>query len=495
MSRFPRSLVTVYAANGLNGVVSVVAIPIAVKLLGISGYGLLSIYVLMAAYILLADLGIGKNLLRLLAESPDPEAKERHIRVAAGLYAVLVLVWLALIPVLLLVVPRYLFPVPQAYVTGLRWMVVLSVVEFALGVPSSLMQTACVAAQRFDAYSGYTVISGLVRNGAIICGAFAFRSPVEVAAVLAARKLIDFAVAARILGGLPPAAWLPSFDLRSFRAMLGQSLTLSASQILTSTLMSAGSFLVNAAFGLFGLGVYRAAFDLAGKIAVVSNGVTLVLFPKAARYFAKGSVHGAGAVFAPLIRASAAMYSCFAAAMVLAAPYVLPAMGLKDGSTLRLFQLLVIALSLNAHSVISNELIQASGRYAQSICYSGSALVTLGALFFGAWGQGVMAIGWAWIGAALVSATVADALLLRFCGAGRWEHASVVLIKLTAAAACLCLAWPRFSEAANPAVALLGMVIMAAVATVAAAGVLPLARAWRGGQTAAPLPRDPVVWA
>jgi O-antigen/teichoic acid export membrane protein len=495
LSKFPRNLLTVYAANGLNGVVSVIAIPVAVKLLGLSGYGLLSFYALMASYILLADFGIGKNLLRLLAEPRDAESKQRQVRVAAGLYVMLCCVWVAAAPLLVVVVPRYLFPVSQEYVAGLRWMVVLSIVEFALGIPASLMQTSCAAEQRFDSYSAYSFFSGLLRNAAIIGGALAFHSAVGVAAVLALRKVIEFLIAGRFLGWLPAAAWRPVFEWRSFRIMLSQSATLSVAQVLTSTLMSAGSLFVNAAFGLQAAGIYRAAYDLAGKIAFVSNGVTLVIFPKAAQYFGSGSLQGSGVVFGALLRASTVLYGSFAATMVFGAPLVLPAIGLSNPSTVKLFLLLVVALSLNAHSLIGNELIQATGRYGRSIWFSGSALVTLSILFAALRGnEGVMAIGWAWIGAALLSATVADALLLHLCHAGSAEQMSTLLVKLAAVAACLCLAGPYFGTIANPAATIGAVVLGGAAVVVTGRGVLPLVREWRK-ERSIPVQERPAVWA
>jgi O-antigen/teichoic acid export membrane protein len=495
MSRFPRNLLTVYAANGLNGVVSVVAIPIAVKLLGLSGYGLLSFYGLMAGYILLADFGIGKNLLRLLAESSDPEAKQRHLRVAAGLYVALGVAWIAAAPFLVILVPRYLFPVSPEYLPGLRWIVVLSIAEFALGIPASLMQTSCVAEQRFDSYSAYSLFSGLLRNAAIIGGALLFRSPAAVAAVLAGRKVLELLVAGRLLGWLPSGARLPLFDAGSFRAMLSQSIALSAAQVLTSTLMSVGSLLVNSVFGLHALGIYRAAYDMAGKIAFVSNGVTLVVFPKAARYFGSASVEGAGAVFGALLRASTVLYSCFAAAMVLVAPVIFPAIGLDDHSTIQLFLLLVVALSLNAHALISNELIQAAGKYGRSICSAGSALAALSLLFvFLKSAQGPMAIGWAWIGASLISAAVSDGLLLALCAAPRAEQIPTFLWKPAAVLACLCLAAPQFGVAPNPEATICGVALMTILAAVAGRGMLPLARAWRNGAPASPAAQPP-VWA
>lgn len=482
-SKFPRNLLTVYAANGLNGVVSVIAIPIAVKLLGLSGYGLLSFYVLMASYILLADFGIGKNLLRLLAEPRDAEFRQRQTRVAAGLYVVLCGLWAIAAPVLMMVVPQYVFPVSLEYVTAVRWMVVLSILEFALGIPASLMQTSCAAQQRFDSYSAYCLLSGLLRNAAMIGGAIAFHSPVGVSALLVLRKVPELFLAGRVLGWLPQAACRPIFEWRSFRVMLSQSLTLSLAQILTSTVMSAGSLFVNAAFGLQAVGVYRAAYDLAGKITFVSNGVTLVVFPKAAQYFGSGCTQGSGPIFGALLRASTLLYAAFAAAMVLGAPVVLDAMGLTDPSTLRLFLLLAVALSLNAHALIGNELIQATGRYGRSIWFSSSALVTLSILFFALRSvEGVMAIGWAWLGAALVSATVADAMLLHFCKAGGAEQTITAGVKIAAVAACVCLSAQEFQIMRNPVATVLAILLGGLAAAITVRGLGPLTRAWRQEQ-------------
>ena len=408
------------------------------RLLGTAGYGLLSIYMLLSAYVLIADLGVGKNLLRLLSEQPDPERRLHNIRVGLGMYALLCAGWFAVLPALAILVPRFLFPVPIEYLPALRWMVVLATVEFALGIPASLMQTARVAAQRFDSYAGYSLATGLTRNGVMIGAALIFGSPVAVAAALALRKLVDVLIAGKILGWLPRAAWRPVFDLCSFRSMLSQSLALSAALGLNATLMAIGSPLVNARFGLQGLGLYRAAFDLAGKIAFVSNGVTLVVFPRAARYFATvRDMRRAGAVFGIALRCSSIAYLIFAACAVVAAPWVLPFIGLRDATTIAMFPLLIVGLSLNAHSLLANELVQAAGSYRYSIYLNLSALVTLVALFETMPVPGLMAIGWAWIGAALVSAMVADALLLSLCATGRSGQASAALVKIVATAACV----------------------------------------------------------
>jgi O-antigen/teichoic acid export membrane protein len=448
MSRFPRQLVLVYGAHGLNGVLGVLAVPLTVRLLGFSGYGLFSFYVLLVSYLLLADFGVGKNLLRLLAESPRPDRRETNTRVALALYLLLGAAWFLLVPLLAIVIPRYIFPVAPESLAVLRWMVLLGILEFALGIPASLMQTTCVAAQRFESYAKFTLLTGLTRNGAILLGAALFGSPAGLAAVMAGRKIIDTVIAGRSLGWLPRAAWVPLFDLGNFRSMLRKSAVLSASQILYATAMSLGSLLVNAAFGLHALGVYRSAYDLAGKIAFVSNGVQLVVFPRAARRF--GNAHPDPAWLAAGTRCSAILFACFAAAAVLAAPRILPFIGLGNDTTVSLFLLLVVALSLNAHSLISNELLQAAGRYGASVCFSVSTLATIALVFVAAKpATGIMAIGWAWIGAAVVSACVADGLLLATFGTPTIQQGASAFWKLLATAACVGLAAGHFGLLAD----------------------------------------------
>ncbi len=461
MSSLPHNLLKVYTAHGLNGVLGVAAVPVAVSLLGIEGYGLLSIYSLLVSYILMADFGVGKNLLRLLAESQSPERQLRQIRIALGLYILICGVWIVLAPLLIFAAPRYLFPVPPEVVPVVRWIAVLSIAELILGVPASLMQTACVASQRFDRYALYSVATGLTKNGAIILGALVFRSAEGIAAVLAARKLVEAWMAVELMGSLPAGSWAPLFDRRSLRTMLGQSATLSSAQVLYSTLMSAGSFLVNGAFGLHGLGLYRAASDLAGKIAFVANGATLVVFPRAARYFSSnGAAKDADARFASLLIASAGGYACFAALALSAARFVLPAIGLKDDTIVQLFIVLVVGMSINAHSLLSNELNQASGRYRYNLYFSFCALASLAPLFaiFRPF-AGLLSIGWAWLGAALVSACVADALLLKIAGARPSCQFKVLAVKLIAAAACAGLAAQQLGLLGNPAAGLCALTI------------------------------------
>lgn len=408
-----KSLFSVYAAVAGNGVLGLLAVPIGLRYLGIEGYGLFSLYTLMVSYILMTDLGVSKNLFALLSRHREPENQLEYMRTAFGLYCCLCMGWLLLMPLLLWLVPAVVFPVIPAHRSALRWLTVLAIGEFALGVPQSLMQTSCLAKEQFTGYSRYTLLSGVLRNAILIAGSIVFRSPQGLALAMFARKSIDVYLAYRLMGAVPREVWQPRFSIRPAVAMLRQSGTLSVAQVLYSSLMGAGSYLVNAFFGLHWLGLYRAAFDLAGKVSVIANGIALVLFPKLAYAFTNPIRRKAmGTILRPALEISWTFYSVLGSIAVIAAPWVLPRIGVPQPEALTLFVLLVIGLSLNCHTLVTNEIIQASGNYRQNILVSLSGLLLIASVFWVSTGRiGVAAIGVAWIVAAAGSGLVADGVV------------------------------------------------------------------------------------
>lgn len=413
-----RSLLSVYAAVGLNGVLGLLSVPIGLRFLGAEGYGLFSLYTLMVSYVLMADLGISKNLLALLSRHRDPQDQHKNLCTAFSLYCALSVAWVALIPLLLWLVPNALFPVQAVHKGTLRWLTVLAVAEFVVGVPQSMMQTACLASEQFGKYSRFTMVSGALRNVILIAGSIAFRSPLGLAAAILARKFIELFFAYQIMGAIPRSVWRPRIPGRAAAAMLAQSGTLSFAQVLYSSLMAAGSFLVNRYFGLYSLGLYRVAFDLAGKVSVLVNGMTLVLFPKLAHAFGSAGRRAMMArVILSALEASWTLCATLGAGAVIAAPWLLPRIGILQPETVTLFVLIAIGLSMNCHTLLANEIVQATGRYRDSIWVSLGGLVTIATVFCAlARAMGPAAIGMAWILAAAVSGGIGDSVVLNFLG-------------------------------------------------------------------------------
>lgn len=437
--RVLRNLAAVYAATALNGALGLVSVPIGVRFLGVEGYGLFSLYTLMVGYVLMADFGVSKNLLAVLSRNRQKEEQLENLGTAFSLYCGLSLLWLLLIPLLLWLVPNVFFPVQAVHKGALQWLTVLAVGEFVVGVPQSMMQTACVAREDFRGYSRFTVGSGMLRNSILIAGAVVFRSPLGLAAAMFSRKLIELVLAYRLMGPIPGSVWRAFLPNRRALAMLSQSGTLSIAQILYSSLMTAGSYLINARFGLYWLGLYRVAFDLAGKISVLGNGIALVMFPKLT--FALSHSKGRELVsrFArPALEASWMFYALLGACAAAVAPQLLQRMGIAQPGMVMLFTLLAVGLTLNCHALFTNEIIQALGRYRSNILVSVSGLgILVTAFLLLAPGMGAVAIGVSWILAAAATAGLADSIVLRSLGVDARERLVSGMKKTLSLAVCV----------------------------------------------------------
>ena len=76
MSKVPAfitNLLSVYSANAVNGVLGIVAVPLVVSALGNEGYGIYSIYVILASYVAIIDCGVTKHFVRLMSSAPDKD--------------------------------------------------------------------------------------------------------------------------------------------------------------------------------------------------------------------------------------------------------------------------------------------------------------------------------------------------------------------------------------------------------------------------------------
>jgi O-antigen/teichoic acid export membrane protein len=130
MPDFKRNIFFVYTVNAANGILGVIIIPLSVSYLGISGYGLLSIYWVLVSYMSLADIGIGKNLLRLLASERQSIARITHLQAAFGLYLIFSVLLLLSLPALLFFIPKYIFPVSQENILSLRLIISFAVIDY-----------------------------------------------------------------------------------------------------------------------------------------------------------------------------------------------------------------------------------------------------------------------------------------------------------------------------------------------------------------------------
>ena len=439
MSNLKRNILSVYSVNIVNGLLGIVFVPLSLKLLGTNGYGLFSIYGVLATFITLIDLGVGKNLLRLLAADTAEDVRRRHLQNAFGIYLALFGLLLLSLPVLLVVVPAYLFPVSPENVTALRWILFFSVIEYALIIPIYLIQNVCLADEKVDRYSRFTLVSGLVRYALMFGGIFVFKAPEIVVGMVVGRRLLDFLIAQRMMGKIPGEAWRPVLSVRQFKAIVGHSSALSIAQTFQSTVIAIGSVLVNRSFGLEGLGKYRAAFDLASKVWFFSNGAGIAVFPKFVKELSSGGdKQRFFSIMYRVMNASWAGFILLSIAGTLVTPLLFNLMHIHDKGIAELFVILLLGICMNAHANLSYELQQATGKYKLIPCISALSLVLIVACFYMLQhGFGIHAIGWSWVISQAAYAMVSDAFTMSILRVRETKNAEMLLFKLAALLASL----------------------------------------------------------
>lgn len=469
MRRFVTHLSAVSLVNIVNGLLGLAFVPFAVRRLGAENYGLFSIYSVVAGYVALFELGLGKNLQRLLAGQSDEAWRRDQIRTAAGLYATVCVVLLVLTPVLTWVVPQYVFPVAPERRLAVQLVTAFAVGEYVLGVPASIVQTYCVASERFDRYARFQTISGVLRYGLSFLAVATLRRPEMVVAVIVARRVLDSAVAPRIMGHLPAGAWRPRWAPRAYAALLAQSSVLSLAQLLQLSVVSAGAVLVNWTAGLRALGVYRAVFDLASKVWFFSNTLGLVVFPRFVRLLSDpGRREVLQSVMPAVVRASWVAYGLLAIIGAIVGPILLAHLGLQGGDYAPLFVIVIAGIAFNAHSNLAYEFLQAMGGYARVVALAAVSLAGMVVAFAGIRTiSPALAIGWAWFVSQACYAAAVDASVLgvlRVRGADAWTDLSIRLLVLGAVLAValyqLALA-PRAAAVAGALAWLLALVAAA----------------------------------
>lgn len=415
MKSFRKNISAVYFATAVNGLLGVLFVPVALSTLGHDGFGLYAIYATLVAYAALIDLGVSKNLSRLLAARTTTDAHVAVLRQALGVYLLLGLVVITMAVPLAVIVPTYVFPVAAEHIHLVRFLVYLALAEYVMSIPVNLLVARAVAEERFMQYTKYNLLVGFLRYGLMFGACLWFQSPTVLAMALLLRRPLEYLLAYRVLGRLPAGSWRPQFERRAIFSMLGHSSVLSVAQFMQLMVITAGAVLVNRYFGLSALGSYRAAFDLANRIWFFSNGMGLVIFPRFVRLNAsKDGRHVLRRVLTPALLLSWWGYMTLAGILACFAPWIMSILRVDDPLIQPWFVLLALGVALNAHANLNYEMLQSRGQYGSVVALSTMAFVLLLAFFFAVHEMtsvGPMAVGWAWVGSQAAYAMLGDSLV------------------------------------------------------------------------------------
>lgn len=394
-----KNLIFVYGTVLVNGILGILFIPLFLNYLGADGYGLFSIYVVLASFVSIADFGVGRNLQRILTIEQNPECRKGHIQNAVGVYLCITLVIVAVMPFLITGIPQTVFPIDTKNKNSLEWIIFLSLIEYPLTIPVAISQSVCFANEKFDRYSAFSFISGITRYMLMFAAILIYPSPVMVVSVVVGKRLLDIYYANRLMGKLPANAWYPKLTYHEFKPIFKNSLGVTIAQGLQSLLISLGSILINMYYGLEGLGKYRVAFDLSSKVWVISTGFGMVIFPK----FVKGMhLNEVGDMFrANMTKLMNYSWVCFNFLGIFIISFALVVINLgyvHDREISDLFILLVLGVCFNAHTNFSYELLQASKKYKEISYITISTISIMTACFLLLKARsGIYSIGFAWI--------------------------------------------------------------------------------------------------
>lgn len=464
-ARFQRNVALVYSANAVNGVLGVIAVPLGIHYLGAAGYGLFSIYSVLASYIALVDLGVTKNFVRILAADKASDVRCKHLGTALGLYLNISSALLFLLPLTCYAVTHWLFPVPVESQAALNWIVAFAIIEYVIAIPAVIRQMLTVADERFDRLSLFNLLSGISRFILMLCGFILFQRPEIAVLFVVSRRLVDYLIACKYLKA-PPYGMRPSMNIREQYTFLGHSSVLSVAQLFQSTSVALGSILANRYLGLASLGSYRAAFDLANKVWFFSNGIGSVLFPRFARLQADAaSRKELSAKFTATLNASWGGYSLLALVGILAAPYLLPVMGISDTASITLFMLILPGVCFNAHSNLAYVFLQAANRFRLAALLSATGVVLMWSVFVASYSwAGLYALGFSWVSGQALYAFFSDATMLYVAGEGTGIQGGVTAFKVLGWVSIMTLAVdPLYPSIIFVKLASIGILVMASI--------------------------------
>ncbi len=342
--RVARNSAFYFSSLALPALAAVFLVPVTVRALGPSRFGLLALAWAVAEGSGMFDFGLGRATVRFVADATQkgPERLKQIVltsfvsQTAAGIVAGLLLFFLS--PVL---VERVFSISPDAVPEATAMFRVL-----ALHVPILLAVTALRAAlegaQRFD-LSAALRIPGSVASVAVPAAAAAagYSLPAILWFLLAVRVTLLVISATAVRRTLLPGRWGLPAGLRTLREMLRYSGWVALSTALGPLLGSFDRFVVGSVVGVAGLGYYTGAAEAANRFLLIPATAFAALLPALAATDATGARERALAATRASRRQLAALLFPLCLALFAFAPGILrvwlgPAFGTEAGTALRI---------------------------------------------------------------------------------------------------------------------------------------------------------------
>lgn len=293
LRRLGLSIMTNFMAQGLSLVLGVVALPVYIRILGETGYGVYSFLLILINYLGFLDLGLNGGIVRFVAEAVTRRDSDR-IRRLTGTISRIYLVTGGTGALFLLagsdwMVRHFLNDIPADLLPGAVLYFQLGAVAFLLNLYNIFLSGLLTAAQkqylsnsvRFGGDSlRYLAGIGILLAGGGLVG-LAITNLVVNSGVLA----VLFGLSRRELGTF---SLFRPFDRGLFREVFSYSAFLMASTIVGVLAVQANQLVVGYLLPVAALAWYAGSFDTAGKLWLIPKNVLAPVFPLWTEMKAKG---------------------------------------------------------------------------------------------------------------------------------------------------------------------------------------------------------------
>lgn len=289
--RLKLNVIANLAGGSWTAVVSIVCVPLYLRLLGVEAYGLIGFYATLQAIFGLFDLGLGATLNRSIARlSADPHSQKQQgdlLRTFEMIYHSIAVVLGVLLFAGAPLVARHWVHVQQLpleqVTTAIRLMAIVSALQF----PFALYQAGLLGLQRHVLLNVTSIVSSTLRaGGAVLVLMFVSRSIVGFFAwqviVTALQTVVMFALIWRILGRIADAR----FDLQILRAEWRFAASISANSLVGAFITQADKVILSGVAPLKEFGYYSVAATVASALWFIILPVNMAVYPRFAQLLA-----------------------------------------------------------------------------------------------------------------------------------------------------------------------------------------------------------------
>jgi O-antigen/teichoic acid export membrane protein len=290
--RFVRNATSNYVNSLAALLLALFVTPVLVRGLGAEAYGIWTLVSSSVLYYSVLQFGLGRAAVKFVAEAraADDQPAARRVISTAFLTLAGPAVVLALASPALALLFTVLFDVPDAYRDAAMVLVVLSTVDFAIGMPSDTFGAGIVGLQRFDLLNATTTGTAVAQAGAwmviIALGGGLVALGIATVTFSVLSNVVRYAIVRRLLGGVRIAP--STFDRSLVKPMVRMSSWIALSDFVAILTARLDPVIVGLVVGVPQAGIYAVGQKLAAFVERLSGPALSMFFPHAAALSTSG---------------------------------------------------------------------------------------------------------------------------------------------------------------------------------------------------------------